>query len=135
MNPYFSNKTRIYFLRIVFEFFREILLKYDDFQFNSNVKIKSGETETFVFFCPKHKIQTILNTLLVTICEIKHLKSIIPLYRLGYRIRMLCRDDNRFQTILHNLARNEFIMHHVYQKHSNPGGLSTRSDGSIFIEE
>ena len=125
MNPNFSNKTRIYFLRIAFEFFRAILLKYDDFQFNSNVKLKSGETETFVFFCPKHKIQRILNTLLVTICEIKHSKSIIALYRLGShcienfigRIRMLCRADNRFQTILHNLARHEFIMHHVYQKH------------------
>ena len=150
LNPSFSNQTRVYFLRIVYEFFKSILLKYDQFQFNSNVKLKSGDPNSFVFFCPKHKIQRILNTLLVTINEIKNAKSIIGIYRLGShcienfigRIRMLCRHDNRFNTVLHNLARYEFILHQCYKnhivfnkKHTNPGGATTRPDGSIFNEE
>ena len=150
LNPHFSNQTRIYFLKIVYEFFKSIYLKYDHFKFNSKVKVKSGDPDSFVFFCPKHKIQRILNTLLVTIYEIKNSKTIIGIYRLGShcienfigRIRMLCRHDNRFQTVLHNLARYEFIMHQCFsnhfvfnRKHSNPGGVSTRIDGSTFNEE
>lgn len=52
LNPLFSNQTRIYFLTIVYEFFKSIIKKYDHFEFNSKVKLKKGDSDEYVFFFP-----------------------------------------------------------------------------------
>ena len=55
------------------------------------------------------------------------------------RIRSLCHKDNRFETILHNLARYELIVrdfdqwYFIYNpRYSNPGGCVLNPTGSEF---
>lgn len=151
LNPHLSNNTRVYFLSIIYEFFKQIYVIYKTCRFDASVKFQS-KTSLFVCFMQVHKIVRIINTLVATINEIVNVGFVVGLDRIGShvienyigKIRYLCNADNRYETVLYNLARYEFIMHEskrnylqLKEKRENPGGCQTRGndDGASFCIE
>ena len=118
-------------------------------QFDNDAK-KVNNNSCYVWFLTDSKFPRILNTLLVLIKEILIHNEIIGLDRISShvienyigKIKFLCHDDNRFNTILHNIARYEYVTHFspinflvFNKKHENPGECKLRqsyNDGAMF---
>lgn len=147
-NQKISPQTKIYFLLIALCIFFRIELYYNCVEYNSTVYEKKGVDHPFISMVTKDKLPRIVNTLLVMIKEIEESNDgTLGLNRLGShvienyigRIRSLCHQDNRFETVLHNVARYELIVREfdqcflVYKpRHTNPGGCILTQSGADF---
>ena len=147
-NVHFGPSTRKYFLKIILEIFIRIKSYYEKCTFDKNVYEKKAIDHPFVTFITKEKIPRILNTLTVLIKEIEEsFDDNLGLSRLGShpienfigRIRSLCHMDNRFETVLHNLARYELIVRdfescylEFRSRHNSPGGTVVKQMGNDF---
>ena len=145
-NTTIGPQTRKYFLSIVLNTLLKLQKFYKEKQFNANVFEKKGKDHKFISFITMDKIIRIINTLVVLIKEICETNDdLLALSRLSShpienfigRIRSLCHDDNRFCTILHNIARYELIVRdfdtcflQFRPSHSSPGGTFVNQDGN-----
>lgn len=150
-NEKISPKTRLYFLFITLCIFSRLESFYNSKEFDQKVFEKKGIDHQFISFITKDKIIRIINTLIVIIKEIiSSSDGKLGLNRLGShtienfigRIRSLCHQDNRFETVLHNLSRYELIVRDFDQcflvfkpRHTNPGGSVLSQEGADFDSE
>ena len=145
-NNYIGPQTRKYFLLITLDIFNRIKTFYESKTFDQNVFEKKSKDHPFVSMVTKDKIPRIINTLVAIIKEIEEcIDDNLGLSRLGShpienfigRIRSLCHMDNRFETVLHNVARYELIVRDFKKcylkfkpRHNSPGGTNLKQTGN-----
>lgn len=145
-NTSIGPQTRKYFLLIILNTLLKLQAFYKEKQFDANVFEKKGKDHKYISFITMDKIIRIINTLDVLIKEIIEAKddslalsrlSSHPIENFIGRIRSLCHDDNRFCTILHNVARYELIVRdfdtcylQFKPSHSSPGGTYVNQIGN-----
>ena len=145
-NTTIGPQTRKYFLHIILNVLIKLQTFYTSKKFDRSVFEKKGKDHNFISFITIDKIIRIINTLVVLIKEISETDddslalsrlSSHPIENYIGRIRSLCHEDNRFCTILHNVARYELIVRDFdtcYLKfkpsHSNPGGTYVNQLGN-----
>lgn len=128
--------------------FIELYLSFTQHEFHESVGFKGDEDKDYVIFASIPKLRRIILTLTALYCELKNGNIIdFGIDRLGSHIleqfigklRLICKGDNRFETIIHNLARLQFVSNDFKEcylkpreKRLNIGGCKISTQGADF---
>lgn len=144
LNDFFSLKLRTFLLEIVLRIFIKIERYMKVNLPGKFIGYRKSDNKPYVFFVSPTKIKRIILTLLGQMAVLLKKNPKFALDRAGSHveenfigtIRDLCDGDNRYSTILHNLARFEYIIRYsenqFYKpkaKRLNLGGVHIKVDG------
>ena len=147
-NLFIMFQSRSFFLKInlyISLLFYQYLLSHNLPEY---VSYRKSSDHLYIFWISEWKIIRIINTILTQIYAIESNNQTYALDRFGSHptenfiglIRLLCNNDNRFSTVLHNLSRYEIINREspiIYtkpqNKRLNAGGVVLK-EGNISFE-